>query len=263
MPLLPLVSVKASPGVTVSATAIAAAWPRSRPAPYLVECDAAGGDLAANFGLTLDPGLVSLAVALERNDDVSGASLRDLLLQHSQELPGGLRVVVAPTSPEEMRVPLERLAEDLPRADCDVIADCGRLQMPSPHETTPALRLLQRAGLAVVVTRPVLAELQHVHVWLPVLTALRVQVLLLLTPKGQYSAEEISATLGVRVIGSLPHDTLGASMVAGAGGPLLPRRLGLLHAARGIAAELAAELPTPATGALVDEPRVASLVGGT
>ena len=257
MGLAPFLSVKASPGTTVAATAVAAVGLSSE-STTLVECDPMGGDLAARFGLGLQPGLVSLAVDLERAADVSPAAVSALLRRHAQRLPGGLPVVVAPPSPEEMRAPLERLAEDLPRADCHVIADCGRLESASARERTAIMRLVQRAGLCVVVSRPVLAELQHLHVWLPVLQGLRVRVLLLLTQRGRYSADEISATLGVPVIGALPHDSLGASVLTGAGAGAPARRLALLRAARPVAAALARELPLPAARQAED----AAVVGG-
>lgn len=264
MPLVPFLSVKASPGVSVASTAIAAAGLRSGPT-LLVECDPMGGDVAARFGLGLEPGLVSLAVELERAEDVSGAAVRDLLLRHSQALPGGLRVIVAPSSPEEMRAPLERLAEDLSRADCDVIADCGRLESASARERTPIMRLVQRAGLCVLVGRPVLAELQHLHVWLPLLQGLRVRVLLLLTQRGRYSADEISVTLGVPVIGSLPHDSLGAAVLTGAQAGVPARRLALLRSARPVAAALARELPllvaAPADDAAMGDVQVVPIAG--
>ena len=149
MALLPLCSVKGAPGVTTAACALGAVWPRERPTPIVVECDPAGGDLAARFGLEVTPGVVSLTVALEREPDVAAAADRNPLLEHAQQLRGGLHVVVAPTSPEEMRLPLDRLAEDLSilaHAGCDVIADCGRLESWGARERTPIARLIQRAG---------------------------------------------------------------------------------------------------------------------
>jgi len=248
VPLLPLISVKGSPGVTVSAIALGAAWPAGRPPALVVECDPAGGDVAARFGLSLDPGLVSLAVALQREEDVSPALVRDLLRRHSQELRGGLRVVVAPSAPEEMRHPLERLAEDLPRADADVIADCGRLESLSARERTPTLRLIQRAGVCVVVVRPLLDELKHLQSWLPALTALRVRITVLLTHGGRYSAEEVSETLEVEVIGSLPRDPAGAAVLSGGGSALGIGRLPLLRAARQVASALTRQLVAGADG---------------
>ena len=71
MALLPLCSVKGAPGVTTAACALGAVWPERRPTPIVVECDPAGGDLAARFGLEVTRGVVSLTVALEREHDVA------------------------------------------------------------------------------------------------------------------------------------------------------------------------------------------------
>ncbi len=253
MALLPLCSVKGAPGVTTAACALGAVWPHGRPAPIVVECDPAGGDLAARFGLEVTRGVVSLTVALEREHDVAVAADRNPLLEHAQQLRGGLHVVVAPTSPEEMRLPLDRLAEDLSilaHAGCDVIADCGRLESWGARERTPIARLIQRAGLVVVVARPTLDEVQHLHAWLPSLHALRVQVLLLISQRGPYPPEEIAAALDIPVIGTLPFDSAGAAVLSGGGRGIPGRSLALLRAARGVADALAARLPATAPASI-------------
>jgi MinD-like ATPase involved in chromosome partitioning or flagellar assembly len=247
--LLPLCSVKGAPGVTTAACALGAVWPRERPTPIVVECDPAGGDLAARFGLEVTPGVVSLTVALEREPDVAAAADRNPLLEHAQQLRGGLHVVVAPTSPEEMRLPLDRLAEDLSilaHAGCDVIADCGRLESWGARERTPIARLIQRAGVVVMVVRPTLDEIQHLHGWLPSLHALRVQVLLLLSQRGPYPADEVAAALDIPVIGTLPFDPAAAAVLSGGGRGIPGRTLALLRAARGVADALAVRLPATA-----------------
>jgi hypothetical protein len=247
--LLPLCSVKGAPGVTTAACALGAVWPQSRPVPIVVECDPAGGDLAARFGLEVTRGVVSLTVALEREHDVAPAANRNPLLEHAQQLRGGLHVVVAPTSPEEMRLPLDRLAEDLSilaHAGCDVIADCGRLESWVARERTPIARLIQRAGVVMMVARPTLEEIQHLHAWLPSLHALRVQVLVLLSQRGPYPAEEIAVALDIPVIGTLPFDPAGAAVLAGGGRGIPGRSLPVLRAARGVADALADRLPATA-----------------
>jgi MinD-like ATPase involved in chromosome partitioning or flagellar assembly len=249
--LLPLCSVKGAPGVTTAACALGAVWPHGRPTPIVVECDPAGGDLAARFGLEVTPGVVSLTVALEREPNPATAAGRSPLLEHAQQLRGGLRVVVAPTSPEEMRVPLDRLAEDLSilaHAGCDVIADCGRLESWGARERTPIARLIQRAGVVVMVARPTLEEIQHLHAWLPSLHALRVQVVVLLSQRGQYPAAEIAAALDLPVIGALPFDPASAAVLSGGGRGIPGRSLTLLRAARSVADTLAARLPATVPG---------------
>ena len=241
MDIVPFVAVKGSVGVTTAALTLAAVWPEGRGAPVVVECDPGGGDVAARFGLEVIPGVVSLAAELERSGP---AGPGEQVGGHTQELPGGLRVLVAPTSPEEMRLPLERLAEDLPRlalGEVDLIVDCGRLEASAMRQRTAVLRLIQRCGLMVVVVRPELAALQHLNVWLPTLRSLDVEVLALLSGRGPYSPEEIAATMGLRVIGALPHDRAAADVVGGASGSR-PDRSPLFRAARPACAAIAGVL---------------------
>jgi Mrp family chromosome partitioning ATPase len=239
--IVPFVAVKGSVGVTTAALTLAAVWPEGRGAPVVVECDPGGGDVAARFGLEVIPGVVSLAAELERSGP---AGPGEQVGGHTQELPGGLRVLVAPTSPEEMRLPLERLAEDLPRlalGEVDLIVDCGRLEASAMRQRTAILRLIQRCGLMVVVVRPELAALQHLNVWLPTLRSLDVAILALLSGRGPYSAEEIGETMDLRVIGALPHDRTAADVVGGASGSR-PDRSALFRAARPAGAAIAAVL---------------------
>ena len=241
MDIVPLVAAKGSVGVTTAALTLAAVWPDGRGAPVVVECDPGGGDVAARFGLEVIPGVVSLAAELER---FGPAGPGDQVGGHTQELPGGLRVLVAPTSPEEMRLPLERLAEDLPRlaqAKADFMVDCGRLEASAMRQHTAVLRLIQRCGLVVVVVRPELAALQHLNVWLPTLRSLDVEVLALLSGRGPYSPEEIAQTMDLRVIGTLPHDPAAAGVVGGASGSR-PDRSALFRAARPASAAIAGVL---------------------
>ena len=241
MAIVPLVAAKGSAGVTTAALTLAAVWPEGRGAPVVVECDPGGGDVAARFGLEVIPGVVSLAAELER---FGPAGTGDQVGGHTQELPGGLRVLVAPTSPEEMRLPLDRLAEDLPRlalGEVDLIVDCGRLEASAMRQRTAVLRLIQRCGLMVVVVRPELAALQHLNVWLPTLRSLDVEVLALLSGQGPYSSEEIAETMALRVIGRLPHDPAAADVVCGASGSR-PDRSALFRAARPASAAIAGVL---------------------
>ena len=256
MDIVPLLAAKGSMGVTTAALTLAAVWPQRRGAPVVVECDPGGGDVAARFGLEVIPGVVSLAAELERSGPADPAESGDQVGGHTQELPGGLRVLVAPTSPEEMRLPLERLAEDLPRlaqAKADFMVDCGRLEASAMRQRTATLRLVQRCGLVVVVVRPELAALQHLNVWLPTLRSLDVAILALLSGRGPYSPEEIAQTMDLRVIGTLPHDPAAAGVVGGASGSR-PDRSALFRAARPAGAAIAAVLGRPQSAPLAPAP---------
>jgi MinD-like ATPase involved in chromosome partitioning or flagellar assembly len=101
--LIAVASVKASPGVTTAALALAAAWPAPR--RLVIEADPSGGDLGAWLGLAPAPGLASLAAAI-RHDHSPGAAWR-----HAQALgASGVSVVVAPAGAEQAAACLATVA---------------------------------------------------------------------------------------------------------------------------------------------------------
>jgi hypothetical protein len=152
--LIAVAADKGAPGVTTTAVALAAVWPR---AVLLAECDPAGGDLVYRLpsqgGDRLDPrrGLLSLAVAARR--DLQPAQL----WAHAQKLRGGLDVLLGVTTAEQgaglepLWGPVGSVLAGLPQAD--VIADCGRLGADGPYYD-----LLACAAAVVLVTRPTLGE---------------------------------------------------------------------------------------------------------
>ena len=91
MALVALASAKGSPGVTTTGLVLGALWPRQ---VLLAECDPAGSDVAIRMTapggqpLNSDRGLVSLAAAGRKGlgDEV--------ILAHSQQLDGGLDVML-------------------------------------------------------------------------------------------------------------------------------------------------------------------------
>jgi len=100
MSMVAFAAAKGAPGVTTAAAAVAAVWPAER-GVLLAECDPGGGDLAARFGLPAQPGLVSLAAAARRELDAA------MVAQHTQTLPGGLRVLVGPPGAEQAAAALK------------------------------------------------------------------------------------------------------------------------------------------------------------
>jgi hypothetical protein len=245
MTLIALGSVKGSPGVTTTAMALAATWPGHR--LVLAEVDAAGGDLASRFGLPAEPGLVSLATAARRDPRA------ELIWDHCQTLPGELRVLTAPAASEQTAWGVRVLGDGLfgslaDTADVDVVADCGRLDALSP-----ALAIARQAQLLILVTRPVLSELNHVGERLAALRNGPAETWLILVGRGPWKAAEVSHGLGgVVIAGELPEDTVAAAMLAGAGrrGVRAARRLPLVRGARSIAESICVRLPAlrrPAT----------------
>jgi hypothetical protein len=252
--LVALASVKASPGVTTTALALAAAWPAPR--RLVIEADPSGGDLGAWLGVAPAPGLASLAAAIRR-DRGPGAAWR-----HAQGLGSGVSVVVAPAGAEQAAACLTALAAPQagtgwPEAggeEAVVIADCGRLDSRSP-----AFAVAAQAALTLVLVRPRVSELSHLAERVPGLARAGLRLGLLLAPAAAggtgeacYPPGEIAATLDVPVEGSLPADPRATAALIASRGELAPsRRLPLAQAVTALAAALAARPrpPAPSPGA--------------
>lgn len=231
MSLLAIGSVKGSPGATTVSVALAACWLPERQI-VLVEADPAGGDLGARFGLTAEPGLVTLASATRR------ASTADSLVAHAQQLPGGLPVVVGPASAKQARAALAMLVPAVTSTwstlNTDVLVDCGRLDPSSPM-----LDVLAHADLAVVVTRPELADLHHLAARIADLRSRSRALAVVLAGRGPYGPDEVSAAVDAQVVGAIPWDPTGAALLSGrAGSPRRLTRAPLLRAARNLATVL-------------------------
>jgi hypothetical protein len=235
MTLIALAADKGSPGVTTSAVALAAVWPRRA---LYAECDPHGGDLVyrmpAEHGGPLDPnrGLVSLAVDARRGFDASA------LPQHTQRLRGGLEILVGLGNADQahgmaglwssLGRALDRFA-DLPHG-ADVIADCGRIGPDSP-----TVDLLAQAGLVLLVARAEAEQIAHVRDRANSLSA-RLHAtqgssvslgrppigVVLIAPPGQakHLVKQVgdllaASTAGAEVLGVIAHDEAGASALNG------------------------------------------------
>ncbi|MFB9690329.1 chromosome partitioning protein [Amycolatopsis plumensis] len=244
--LIAVCSLKGSPGATTLATALGACWPAQQ-SPIVVEADPSGGDLMARFRLPDTPGLVSLAAAARGR----GGADRNLLVQHAQPLPGGLRVVPGPVGAEQARAALAVLASGvsspLRRAadqpDTVVIADCGRVDPGSP-----ALPIVRGADAMMLLSRPHDDELAHVALKLQAAQQWSRRPCLVLVGDG-YSTAEVSQTLQIPVMGRVPADPKGAAMFSGQG---TSRRgagkCALGRAAAALALNLHGRQPTTADG---------------
>jgi MinD-like ATPase involved in chromosome partitioning or flagellar assembly len=258
MAYVALASAKASPGVTTAVVALAAAWPRHR-SLHVVEIDPAGGDMAARLGLPPEPGLVTLAAVGGR--DVTGTSLAG----HTQPLPGERtgrpvrRALLAPVAADDAVAALAtvrgRLPEALSELGTDVLVDCGRLGSGSLARDVAAA-----ADLLVVVTRPIVADVQHVIALLATFKPRATS--LLLVGDRPYPLTEVAAAVGTAPLGALPIDEWAARAlsVGSVATSSALRRSRLLRDAQGVAERLASWLgpgsaQEPATTA--DRPAVA------
>lgn len=159
MSLIVVAGGKSAAGVTTTATALAAVWPR--PA-VLADCDPAGGDLALRLRqadgqwLARDLGVVGLAA-----DARLGTATLDVAAQVQTGL-GGLPVLVGVESgAQALKIgglwpAIATALASVP--DVDVIADCGRLfpGLPSEH-------LVARANRVVLVTRATSEAVAHLR----------------------------------------------------------------------------------------------------
>jgi len=232
MSLVAWIGVKGANGASTGALAVASVWPRDRKMLF-AELDPAGGDLAARFALAPDPGLVQLSAGFRH------ALSAEEVWSHTQTLPGGVPVLVGPASAQQGHA-LGHLWEHLGPVlaalpDTDVIADCGRLEPGSP-----VLELVDHAAILVLAARPTLEGVAHLRARI-VAGLPDAPVGIVLTGERPYSAPEVEAAVGVKVIGVLPRDDRAAAMLNGEpGSPTALNRSGLVRTARDVAVAIAA-----------------------
>jgi hypothetical protein len=255
MALIVIAADKGAPGVTTTALALAAVWPRP---VLLAECDPSGGDLVYRFpaahGSSLDPrrGLLTLAVAARRGLQPGQ------LWEHTQKLSGGLDVLAGVINAEQgaglgqLWGPLGELFAGLQGGD--VIADCGRLGADGPQYD-----LLAQAAVVLLVTRPHPGDVIRLRDrtaavaagvnargrrgFTPAVLVIADQRSLrgTVTEVGQALAQ---GNVPASVLGGLASDPKGAELLRGEWGGRLDKTL-LMRSARETAQQLAAGLPEP------------------
>jgi hypothetical protein len=250
--LIAVAADKGSPGVTTSAVALAAVWPRP---VLLAECDPAGGDLvfrlpAADRGrLDTRRGLLSLAVAARRG------MAPGQVWEHVQKVHGGLDVLAGVTSAEQaaglqaLWGTVGTVLAGLPEAD--VIADCGRIGVDGPFYD-----LLAQASATLLITGASLGEVIRLRERATAVAAglqrrgrpgMRIQAVIIANPRHLNAAlSEVTHALGkgspATVAGGIAHDPKSAESLAGEWGGKLDKSM-LIRTARQIAADLAGQLP--------------------
>ena len=265
MALIAVAADKGAPGVTTTATALAAVWPRP---VVLAECDPAGGDIVYRLpgahGGRLDPrrGLLSLAVAARHGLEPGQ------VWQHAQRLRGGLDVLAGVGNAEQgsgiepLWGPVGDLLARLPGAD--VIADCGRLAPDGPYYD-----LLARAAIVVLVIRPSLGEVVRLRdraAAVAVAAGRRgggqasIGVLVIAGRRGYRRAlTQVRQAVGgpnspVGLVAGIAHEPKSALRLRGEWGGRLDRTL-LIRTARDAAAQLAGDWLPSADQPSADQPR--------
>jgi hypothetical protein len=255
MALLAVAADKGSPGVTTSAVALAAVWPRP---VLLAECDPAGGDLV--FRLrgsdrgTLDTrrGLLSLAVAARRGVPP------EQVWEHVQKVHGGLDILAGVTSAEQgagldgLWGTIGAVLADLPQAD--VIADCGRIGVDGPFYD-----LLAQASITLMISGASLGEVIRLRDRAAAVAAGLLRrgrpgasshAAIIASPRHLSAAlGEVGQALGngnaVALVGGIAHDPKSAESLRGAWGGKLDKSM-LMRTARQIATAIAGQLPAAA-----------------
>ena len=255
MALIAVAADKGAPGVTTTATALAAVWPRP---VVLAECDPAGGDIVYRLpgahGGRLDPrrGLLSLAVAARHG--LGPAQV----WEHAQRLRGGLDVLAGVTNAEQgsgiepLWGPVGDLLATLPQAD--VIADCGRLGPDGPY-----YELLAQAAIVILVIRPSLGEVLRLRDRVAAVALAvgrrggrRAQIgVLVLADRRRFrrALAEVGHAVGganspVGLVSGIAYEPKSAQRLRGEWGGRLDRSL-LIRTARDVAAQLAGEWLPP------------------
>ncbi len=263
-------SAKGSPGTTTTALLCAALWPR--PA-LLVDADTDGGDVALRLRredgepVDRDRGLLSLLSLARRELSPS------VLVQHAQVLRGGTELISGLAGPDQAGA-AQLLWDNLGRAfagatDHDVLLDCGRVSSMSTH-----LPLLQRADLIVCVLRPTVSGVIHTRdrltdlqpvLGLGQLVGPRVGVVVVGGSRSNRDVSGASSLLrrdlpGVEMLGVLPDDGEGASVLSGVELPR-PERTLLVRSAHPLVATLAALVCAPVDPASMTGAGAARLAG--
>ncbi|MBW3642406.1 MAG: hypothetical protein KY447_05775 [Actinobacteria bacterium] len=237
-------SVRSS-GATTLAMALAGWLERA----LLVEADPDGGVLALRYGLSREPGLVTLAAA--RQLSAEG------VFAHAQPLPGGLVAVPAPESPERVSHLLHTTGARLGSllaglAGVAVVVDAGRL-----GPSSPASCLVPAAAATVLVARPRAEELVAGAERVGALAAMGARVGMVLVGSGPYRAEEVATHLRCPVLGTIADDPAAARTLAQGGSGKALARSALARSARALAASLVAGPSSNAVTKAASAPREA------
>jgi hypothetical protein len=193
MSMIVVASAKGAPGVSTLAWELVARWPRG---VVGIEADISGGSWSLRYGLSHEPGLVSLTA--ERSP-ISW----DFVVEHSHTLGAQGRVVCAPPGHEV--APVLTLLEPRLRAwpqSLDVVVDVGRIN-------NAVKGLCRQAELVVMVARNEISEIGSLQRICSDLVTSGCRVKLVVVGEQPHDPEEIAHTCGVALLEVLSFDPPG------------------------------------------------------
>lgn len=199
----------------------------ARKRALMVEADPAGGDVGARAGMSVDPGLLTLAAAGRRG------VTEELVVGHTQRLASGASVLLGPPSPEQAATALVGLGPALVRTVSQrggiTFVDTGRWDPRSP-----ATDFVQVADAIVVVFRPTLEGVEHARTRIASLGALQTRIVATTVGERPYTPSEVAAALDDVELHVIPHDPRAAAAIAS--GVRIDRWLGRCPLVRSAAA---------------------------
>ena len=196
---------------TTTSLLLAALMPRSYPA-FMAECDPSGGDVAGWAELPTGPGW---STAVSGTDHTWSA-----VVDHTQQLPSGLRVMCAPARPSQARAAVVEAASrfsDLVAgmSELVMIGDCGRIELDAPIWARNAQLTLLLVRQATASPQSTVPRIDRAIEALEVLRPRCPQLGVVLIGGSPYRAADVSGVLGVELFGVLPEDAVGAGLVCG------------------------------------------------
>lgn len=222
-------SAHGSPGVSTALQLLAAQWPNSSTVPVVIEADASGGVLAARYGISLTPGMVTLAESLRKGEQPA-------LLDHAQRLPSGVACVAlspsATASSAQLKSTVGFLGPYLQSVDHPVLVDAGTM-LPDSRFAASAVS----ADLLLWFVRPTREELLVLRHRLAE-SPQPDEVGIVLIGDAPYGAVQVHEALEVPVLGVLPVDVRGAAAVNIGGDDRFLRRSPLTRACAKLAEQL-------------------------
>ncbi len=236
MSLVCFASQKGSPGTTLTALTVAAAWPGAgEHRRVFVEADRAGGALALRYGIGTEPGLLTLAAAVRSDPAVD-------LRAHAQPVPGGLPAVIGPDSPAQVEATLaaagDSLGKWLGEQDGTVIADIGRFE-----STGTAHPFIAHATTVAVVARPVAEQLQPAVHTIRRLGLETDRVGWVLIGDQPHGVAEVEASFNIPVLGVVASDRRTADALSTGNGGRRVDKSALVRSSATLAEALAERQP--------------------